>query len=611
MTGLDNAAAQELLLKAARIPPDQYEVQTPYAQNVSALLGSHPLALVQAGAFVARGHCTLQQYPEVFQRKRQQLLQFRPTQAQSRYKDVYATFEASAEMMESSDDETARDALQLLSVLSMMTPSPLPLRLFKTAWEECQKREFLNDADDDGDVRDLTTRHVDHLISPLKLRAGSWDSHQLVEAIHLLKSLSLLSEETSNGLTSISMHPLTHSWARDRQSPDSQVQSWFATGSMIALSGMTYHSTGNDDLWSPHNRQLRPHLLEFMNLETDDVFEKGPKIMIARILYRCGWLLYSMREDYTLRGSLDELFERLGLERENVSEAWLPLHELAAYNLKNCGRPSEAVTQLEGIVEIRNATLPEEHSARLKSQLELAIAYDLDGRVADARSLLEQVVEVHKRLSLPREEAELLSSQHALAMVYVQSGRVAEAVTLLEQVVKTWERTLPREHPERLTSQHALAGACMANGQIAEAVSLLEQVVEIQERTQVDTHPSRLNSQHELARAYTANGQTAEAVLLLRQVVKIKERTLAETHPDRLASQHELARILWPTGQKHEALQIQKHVVSIRQSVLAPDNPNRLGSEHNLAGYLWNTGQKHEALHIHQHVISVHQRILR
>ena len=96
LEGLSKTEARELLLRAAYVPTDQYETLKGYADVVVLLLQSHPLALIQAGSYISRGHCTLKEYPEVYEQQRKRLLVFRPSQAQSRYRDVYATFEASA-----------------------------------------------------------------------------------------------------------------------------------------------------------------------------------------------------------------------------------------------------------------------------------------------------------------------------------------------------------------------------------------------------------------------------------------------------------------------------------------------------------------------------------
>ena len=92
LDGLSDDEACELLLRAAHVPRDRPQILKDDVR-VAALLRSHPLALIQAGSYVSRGHCILAEYPRVFAQQRQRLLAFRPTQAQSRYQDVYATFE--------------------------------------------------------------------------------------------------------------------------------------------------------------------------------------------------------------------------------------------------------------------------------------------------------------------------------------------------------------------------------------------------------------------------------------------------------------------------------------------------------------------------------------
>jgi hypothetical protein len=70
----------------------------------------------------------------VYERQRRRLLAFRPTQARSRYGDVYATFEASAAVLQTSSTEVAGDALHLLPLLAACGPSRFPLSVFEAGW---------------------------------------------------------------------------------------------------------------------------------------------------------------------------------------------------------------------------------------------------------------------------------------------------------------------------------------------------------------------------------------------------------------------------------------------------------------------------------------------
>lgn len=135
---LADEEATELLLKAARITASERGKSLIHAQTVAKLLGSHPLALIQAGTYVSRGFCSLAGYPHVYEKQRKRLLTFRPSQAQSRYRDVYATFEVSAEVLAREATEAASDALQLVSVLAMLGQSRLTVVIFELAWERAQ-----------------------------------------------------------------------------------------------------------------------------------------------------------------------------------------------------------------------------------------------------------------------------------------------------------------------------------------------------------------------------------------------------------------------------------------------------------------------------------------
>jgi hypothetical protein len=486
LDGLAEAEAQRLLLRAAHVPHDQHWALKDDAQKVASLLRSHPLALIQAGSYVARGHCTLAEYPQVYVQQRKRLLAFRPNQAWSRYRDVYATFEASVEILKSSRTELSGDALQLLPVLAICGPSRLPLPLFEAAWRSAQTISPSKAGTDDADR--LTPWHVSRLPSFIQIDTDIWDSFRLIEAIHLLKSFSLVSTDTYNGFLSVSMHPLIHAWARDRLDPTEQHGSWVTTGCLVVIS--------SDDhvLWRKHGRQLQPHLQALLSWEISRMFTSEPPVMITGILMKCGWLLHEMRDDVKLFVLMNNLLTYLSLNRLTVDEKWLPVYDLTARNLVNYGKAREAVSLLEQVVKIQEQTLAEDHPSRPASQHELAIAYRAN-------------------------------------------GQVKEAVSLLEQVVKIREQTLTEDHPSRLASQHELAGAYRANGQVKEAVSLLEQVVKIKEQTLAEDHPSRLASQHALATMFWDLGRRNASLQIMKHVVEIQRQVLDKHHPDRKNSE--------------------------------------------------------------------------
>ena len=573
LEGLPEVDARKLLLCAAKVPQEKQHLFQDDAQSITTLLGLHPLALILAGAYISRGHCTLAGYSRVYHRQRERLLKFVPTQAKSRYGDVYTTFEVSAKALQeqASHKEAAKDALRLLPVLGICTANRIPLLpLFEAGWEGAQYINSSESSNDDSDPLRLTSWHVSQLPIFQESVTDEWDSFRLTEAVWLLKAFSLVSTDTHDGFLSLSMHPLTNAWARDRLDGTAQHDAWLTTGCLVAI------SRSDELLWIRHGRQLQPHLEALTSWDIGEVSASLPLMKIAAILLGCGWLLHRMRADTKLLKLISNLMKYLLLPPLVVDAEWLPVYNLSSMNLVNCGYTRKAISLLEQVVQIRKQSLAKDHPDRLASQHALAGAYKANGQVQEAVSLLEQVVQI-KDQSLAKDNPSRLASQHELARAYKVNRQVKEAVSLLEQVVQIKEQTLAKDHPDRLVSQHELAGVYQANGQVKEAVSLLEQVVQI-EQSLAEDHPDRLASQHALAGAYGANGQVKEAVSLLEQVVQI-EQSLAEDHPSRLASQHNLATILWDLDRHDAALQMMEHVVGVQRKVLDSSHPNRKDSE--------------------------------
>jgi tetratricopeptide (TPR) repeat protein len=568
LEGLSTDEATELLLKAADIASDQRPQLEEDARKVAVLLHSHPLALIQAGAYIARGHCSLAEYPRVYERHRKRLLGFRRSQAQSRYRDVYATFEASVQILQASRIQSSQDALELLPLLAVCGPNRLPLLLFEAAWNGAQRIPVGESSDEN--ILKLTEWHLSRLPSLMQASGDVWDSFRLVEAVNALKAFALVSTNVDNGHITVSMHPLVHAWARDRQDERQQHESWIAMGCVMALSGL------EKEIWRLHARQLQPHLQATTSWEMGCMFRSEPRAMVASTLMQCGWLLLEMRDDGTLFLLLDRLCSHLGLDKTTVDPRWVDIYLLIGGNLLDCGKIREAVQVLKEVVRIFEQTLAEDHPSRLGSQRLLAVAYSQNGQMKEAVKLLEEVVRTEQALA--EDDTSRLASQHSLASVYLTNGQVKEAVELLEEVVRI-RQALAEDDPSRLASQNHLARAYNQNGQMKEAVKLLEEVVPIQEHALAEDHPSRLASQHNLARVYEANGQVKEAVELMVEVVRITKQVRAEDDPDRLVSQNTLAILWWKLNQHSAAVEMMRHVVEIRRQVLDRDHPDRVDSE--------------------------------
>ena len=632
LEGLCSKEAQELLQKTAHIPQKKAQSVEADTRTVATLLQRHPLALIQAGNYVSGGYCEMAQYPLVLKHKRHQLLTFYREQAQSRHCNIYATFEASVDIIQTSTTETARDALQLLPSLAICSSNQMPLSLFEAGWKGAKSESpGMNGLAEDKNIVLLTPWHVTQLLPLMNVDSDAWNSFRLVRAINLLKNCALVSTDDSYGYVSVSMHPLIHAWARDRM--EMQDQNWLGMACLFAFSR---HDVA---YWRKYERQLQPHLEALTAWELDKMFLGQPSTLVARVLVNCGWLLYQLRSYTKLFKLVETIFKLLKLQWAEVDENWIGLYDLAARSLVGYGRGKKAIPILEQLVEIRKRPIAPGGQSLLRTEHTLAEVYSLNGEAEKAVALLKKVLK-----SPPDDSPDRLMLQYGLAGAYRKNGQIEEAVALLEKIVEIQEQSWPENHPNRLGSQHALMEAYMANEQIQEAASLMTKLVKIHDQSLVDDHSHQLVSQFRLAGAYRASGQVKESVFLLEELLKIQdewsgenhsnrqtlqyalaeayqangqakeaiillekvqEQLLAEDHPDRLVSQYALAHAYQVDGQGKRALALLRELVKVYEHSLEEDHPYRLGSQYILATACHASGEVKEAISLLQNVLKI------
>ncbi|ERF74081.1 hypothetical protein EPUS_08129 [Endocarpon pusillum Z07020] len=88
-----------------------------------------------------------------------------------------------------------------------------------------------------------------------------------------------------------------------------------------------------------------------------------------------------------------------------------------------------------------------------------------------------------------------LASQHALARAYQANGQVKEAVSLLKEVVEIREQILAEDHPDRLVSQEVLATIYWDLGHHNNAVHMMKHVAGIRSQVLDEQHPGWKNSE--------------------------------------------------------------------------------------------------------------------
>jgi tetratricopeptide (TPR) repeat protein len=474
--------ATTLLLKTSGVNDLSDSRTRALAEPVVLTLGCLALAVAQAGAVIRQGVCSMDEYCQLYARRRKELLGQKAVQGGEEYKyTVYTTWEISLRAIEAMSGDGAKDAVELLQMFGFLHHDGISEEIFHRAWTGLWNGEGYSSSIKDYQLSIL-----------LRQRPPLWDPREFRKALSILSSFSLISRD-KNGLVSI--HPLVHAWARDRLSHLDEEVIWTMTVSTIAVS---IPSTCRTDDYR-FRRSLVPHLDTFLGVYHDSVFH-----------------LHSAGNEY-------------------ISIAW----KFALTYAEN-GRGQEALQLMEKVVAANKRTLGEEHPDTLSAMHNLADRYSEVGRRPEALELVEKVVAARKKTQ-GEEHPDTLSSMHNLAICYSEVGRQQEALELVEKVVTANKRTLGEEHPDTLSPMHSLAICCSKVGRQQEALGVVEKVVTMRKRTLGEEHPDTLHSIHALAISYSKVGRRQEALQLMGKVVAASKRTLGTEHPDTLLSQGNLA----------------------------------------------------------------------
>ena len=212
VTGMEERDAIGLLLKASclKSPGSDIEIQ---ASKIVKELFCFPLAIDQAGSYIASGATTIGDYLAKYSEHRKILLRHSEFTGASKYnKTVYETWELSykeiqqrAKSTDSDKAKAANSAMLLLELFPFFHHEGITEEIFSyAALQKYDKTPVSN--------LPLASSLLDRRLLPL-CETGTWDNFIFREGIRILWSLSLIRRGSSDNV--YAMHPLVHSWGRD------------------------------------------------------------------------------------------------------------------------------------------------------------------------------------------------------------------------------------------------------------------------------------------------------------------------------------------------------------------------------------------------------------
>ena len=213
VTEMEESNAIELLLNSSCLESSTLDVHIQASKIVKELF-CFPLAIDQAGAYIASGATTIGDYLAKYSEHQKTLLSHSELTGASKYnRTVYETWELSYKEIQQrakSDDSykanAAKSAMLILQLFPFFHHEGITEEIFSyAALPEDDKTPILN--------LPRASSLLNRRLLPLH-GTGTWDNYIFREGIRILLSFSLIKRVSSDNV--YAMHPLVHSWGRDR-----------------------------------------------------------------------------------------------------------------------------------------------------------------------------------------------------------------------------------------------------------------------------------------------------------------------------------------------------------------------------------------------------------
>ena len=535
------------------------------AGRVAAALGDLPLALVQAGAYLADTATGVEGYLALLAERTVELLA----------QDAPATYPVSlAASVQIALDRLAAQspaALVLLTLAAYLGPEPIPLTLFTT--------------------------HTTQLPDPLATAAK--DPLAFTALTRLLRQHGLAHVEPAT----LALHRLLAAILRTQphQQPDLPI----LAVRLLRAGVPADDPRDNPPAW-PAWRQLLPHVL----VATD------PHRTLTGVEEDVAWLLNRAATYLQTRGELSParpLFERArDLRRSTLGDNHLDTLESVsnlAFNLWELGHLEPGRQLAEDTLTRLRRVLGADHPHTLRSAYLLAAILRELGQYEQARQLGEDTVTRLRRVLGDDHPQTLFSAIH-VASTLLELGQYEQARQLAEDTLTRLRRVLGDDHPQTLTSACVLVATLVGLGQYEQARQLAEDTFTRLRRVLGDDHPVTLLSAFILAATLGELGQYGQARQLAEDTFTRQRRVLGDDHPYTLRSAYSLAATLLELGQYEQARQLAEDTFTRLRRVLGDDHPYTLNAANSLAAVLRGLGQYEQAHQLAEDTLTRLRRVL-
>lgn len=631
---LDRKSAVDFLLERTHGKRTSSPNDSEDAAALASDLGYLPLALEQAGAFIAKHRESIWDYRARWKAQEKKVLEWHDIRAMKYPASVATTWQTSF-------DQLTDDGRGLLNVLCWLAPDPIPIAMLSSLasgenepaidvedgiadlaeysllkWTDTQ----LGFVEVHGLVQDVVrsqqTNPREHLLLTLnlmnfKLRAvdpsdvRSWKTWIPVSP-HVICATTRaeefdITEPTSNlvGLLGVFV------WAKalfgeaetfdrralalaERQFGSESSQASLRMSNLAATLKDTNHLEEAESLMRRSLAIDEKKLAQLSQRPDSSESEfRVASLYLARNLNNLAQLLHAKNRleeaEQLMRRALDidnRIVEQLfSLPNPPDNELQYVVPKLAtdlnnlARLLQNTNRFTEAETLFRQALSIDEWFFGPEHPNVGRDLNNLGLLFRETNRLQDAEDLIRRSVVIEEQ-AYGAEHPTVAIRLGNLGLILQDKGKLEEAEPIMRRSLAILETSFGSNHPEVANSLSNLGILFHTLHRWPEAEPLLRRAVEISEQACGPLHPDFARDLNNLGQLLHATNRLREAEPLMRRVLDIDETSYGANHPSVARDLNNLAQLLRVTNRLEEAESLLRRALAIFEQAYGVNHPS-------------------------------------
>ncbi|EGX47893.1 hypothetical protein AOL_s00081g220 [Orbilia oligospora ATCC 24927] len=557
--GLDRENALRLLLCLARRNATESDIES--ATEIIEKVGFMPLAITHAGCFIRQLNIPICHYLQYYERTFKEAQSRKSRIGWAYRKDTsMTTWEVSFLEVEKQNKEAA----SILLTCGYLNPAEIS----EDYWQDKQQ---------------LNTK----------------SQTQEKNKFSILASYSLISRGQPG---TFSVHPVVHSWARERGDDSDRLR---AIGNALRIFGRKLRTRGRPD-WSQRDgqeeRRISAHIDVFLkhseHYSFNEIFEKNDDISIGDVLGAFNKIALRM----SVVGKFSEATKIYRKTLVCYGKAFGERHIdtlNTASSLAGClaseGRYDEALPELQKTLISKNMALGEDHLSTNETKCQIADCLRMGGKLDEALTIYQEVLDFQERKS-GKNDLVTIEIAHRIATTFYKQNRFDEALEAYQQVLISFKKFLSEDHPFILATLNNMAIVLVDQSKFDEGLKIYQECIIAHEKSLGKDHPSTLATVCNMGRGFFRQGRLDEALKLYQECIIAKERALGEDHPWVLDTVEGMAEIFFCQGQYCKALEHYQRLLVGRKRILSEDDPKILKTIHKIGTTLYRQGKLDEAL---------------